>query len=304
MGIIPEIHCAWIAVDERLYLWNYKDNDVTPYYGLSHQILSVALSAPKVNVFQSEVKYVLVVATTEEIVLLAVTLDAFSHTWKLIPTPYQTTTDDVIIRKIIGSQTGRIYMGGNNGSLYELEYDNVESSWGALLSDNASQPRKCVKKTHWNLGVFELIKYVFNSNSSNFGDICVDDVRNLLYVITEEGVLDMYYTGLDGNDSFSSLFNSSRIQSANIFTLAKTFVKECSSELKDLSPPEHTFDENKVVVGIYIIPLVESKDCHVMVLLKSGIRIYCDVYDTKSNVYMVLIYYISNYVAYLISLSL
>lgn len=35
--------------------------------------------------------------------------------------------------KIVGAQTGRIFMAGNDGNLYELEYSHREKSWASLL---------------------------------------------------------------------------------------------------------------------------------------------------------------------------
>jgi nuclear pore complex protein Nup155 len=89
MGIIPEINRAWITVDNKLFLWNYLSSDgggestFEEFNGMSEVIVSVSLSSPKEGVFNDTVKYVLVVASPVEVVLLAIS----------IPTDTATDTD-------------------------------------------------------------------------------------------------------------------------------------------------------------------------------------------------------------------
>jgi hypothetical protein len=74
MGLFPEIDRAWVSIDNRLYLWNYKNGgDFYEFDELDQVIISVALVAPKPGIFKDYIKYVLVVATSVEVVLVAVT---------------------------------------------------------------------------------------------------------------------------------------------------------------------------------------------------------------------------------------
>jgi len=41
--------------------------------------------------------------------------------------------------KIIGTQTGRIFMAGNDGNLYEMEYSHREKSWASLLGIDSDE---------------------------------------------------------------------------------------------------------------------------------------------------------------------
>jgi nuclear pore complex protein Nup155 len=74
MGLFPEIDRAWVSIDNRLYLWNYKNGgDFYEFDELDQVIISVALVAPKPGIFKDYIKYVLVLATSVEVVLVAVT---------------------------------------------------------------------------------------------------------------------------------------------------------------------------------------------------------------------------------------
>ena len=41
--------------------------------------------------------------------------------------------------KIVGTQTGRIFMAGNDGNLYEMEYSHREKSWASLLGIDSDE---------------------------------------------------------------------------------------------------------------------------------------------------------------------
>jgi nuclear pore complex protein Nup155 len=81
-----------------------------------------------VGVFLEQIEYVLVVATPLEVILLGI---AFAESgkkneprgvMKLYRTEMSIPSDNVNMTHIVGTQTGRIFMRGNNGQLYELQY--------------------------------------------------------------------------------------------------------------------------------------------------------------------------------------
>lgn len=81
MGMFREINRVWLAMDNRLVLWNYQCPPLSFNHGLqfttidkmSHLILQVALVPPKPGVFKPEITHVLVAATTNDIHLYLVT---------------------------------------------------------------------------------------------------------------------------------------------------------------------------------------------------------------------------------------
>jgi nuclear pore complex protein Nup155 len=131
MGLLPSIQRAWITIDHRLFLWNYQDgSDLYLFDEQDQIILSVGLVKPLPGVFVSSVDQVLVVATPLEVFLLGVAFSNRSPVESekvasaiiLYQTQMSTPADGVNMVSIVGTRTGRIFMVGNDGHVYELAY--------------------------------------------------------------------------------------------------------------------------------------------------------------------------------------
>lgn len=291
MGIIPEIQRIWVAIDNKLFIWDYVVKDSIPeeYLGFDNQIISVAIAAPKPGTFQSSVKYVVVVATTTEISLLMLTWDK-GHI-QLIPTQYKTPSDDIVIKKIVGSQSGRIFMGGFDGVMYELYYENIENTWPSLFRVGAQAPRfKCRKISHkswlkWGyLGEY-LIPPILRTDDG-LRDICIDDVRNILYTMTTKGILTVYGLGNDGNET-------NRLVECNFYEK----IRERLSIRSEGAPTRRTFedessayfsgdqkkDSGNDVLSIHALPVAESRVCHLVAVLKNGVRVFMQLTTGRRN---------------------
>ena len=228
MGLLPEINCAWITVDNKLFLWNYlQPQDCDMYEGLTETIISVSLSAPKPGVFLDTVKYVLVLATAVEVVLLAISLDLQGQSFKMSPPLYSVPTDNIIMVKVVGSQSGRIFMAGGNGNMYELDYQNSESTWAIVFGSGPQH--KCQKINHsaWNWKLVNLVPTFLRSvldMSDCLEDLCVDDVRCVLYTVSQRGVLSAFYLGADCKSAHPPLKREFRL-----FDELKAFMRTSSS---------------------------------------------------------------------------
>lgn len=91
MGVFPEIGRVWLTIDSNIYVWAFEHGtDVAYFDGLNETIVSVGLVKPKPGVFQNIVKYLLVLTTTVEIVVLGkffihiVSIFFFHTLWFLI----------------------------------------------------------------------------------------------------------------------------------------------------------------------------------------------------------------------------
>lgn len=163
MGLFPEIGRAWLTIDSDIYIWTYEHSrDVAYFDGLSHLIVSVGLIKPKPDVFISDVKYLLVLTTPIEVIVLGVT---FGDTTKTISSPsrafvsstyeemqlmnkpiFVINTDNISISCVEGTAEGRIFLGGRDGCLYEITYQ-AESNWFG---------KRCKKVNH-SQGVMSLV---------------------------------------------------------------------------------------------------------------------------------------------------
>ena len=268
MGLFPEIGRAWLTIDSDIYIWTYENSrDVAYFDGLSQLIVSVGLVKPKPNVFINDVKYLLVLTTPIEVVVLGVTFD---DTTKTISSPsrafvsstyeemqlmnkpiFVVNTDNISISCVEGTADGRIFLGGRDGCLYEISYQ-AESNWFG---------KRCKKINH-SQGLISLVVPGFLkmfSDNDGIAKIQVDDHRHLLYVLTEKGAVEAW--DLTGNAA-SRITRMSQNELANA----------ASNIIKTVDPSIF-----KPVVDICVLP---SSDYQILVLVaitQCGVRMYFGV---------------------------
>lgn len=274
---------VWIAIDNILYIWNCKNpEDYEVYDGFSEILVSVSLSTPKPGVFVDAIKYVLVVSTAVEVVLLGLSFE--SNTFddlRIIPTSYIVSSDNVSMLKVIGSQAGRIFMNGDDGNFYELDYDNIESSWSSVLGFESK--RKCQKinhyKWHWRLVSFlpSLVRNISGLVDDVLVDICVDNVRRFLYTATSKGFLTVFYLGSNFQETMCIVYRY------DLFDAIRRFVNELiylesaiqANELKDFN--------NVNVISLHVIPITESTKVQLIIILSTGVRVYMKLNDKSHS---------------------
>lgn len=139
MGLFTQINRAWLSIDSDIYIWAYEETgDVAYFDGLNETIVSVGLIEPKPGVFQNYIRYLLVIATSVDIVILGVLFTAGSggpfHEIQLIPDPvFSIPTDGSTITSIAGTKSGRIFLGSKDGSLFEITYQVTYLTQSSLL---------------------------------------------------------------------------------------------------------------------------------------------------------------------------
>lgn len=265
MGLFPEIGRAWLTIDSDIYIWTYEHSrDVAYFDGLSHPIVSVGLIKPKQDVFINDVKYLLVLTTPIEVIVLGVT---FGDTTKTISSPsrafvsstyeemqlmnkpiFVINTDNISMNCIEGTADGRIFLGGRDGCLYEISYQ-AESNWFG---------KRCKKINH-SQGVISLVVpgflKVFSENDS-VSKIEVDNQRNLLYILTEKGAIEAW----DLSDN--SARRITRLSQNEIANAAANIIKTVDASVF------------KPVVEICVLSQSEYSSLHIIAVTHSGVRLY------------------------------
>ena len=106
---------------------------------MNETILCVGLVDPKPGVFKSHIRHLLVLITAPDILLLGVGFSAAGSAtpdttssadptaslaeMHLLPEPLFTLpTDNVVYVSVAGTESGRIFLGGKDNSLTEIDY--------------------------------------------------------------------------------------------------------------------------------------------------------------------------------------
>ncbi|KAG0200792.1 hypothetical protein BGX28_006227 [Mortierella sp. GBA30] len=249
MGLFPEIGRVWITIDHRLFLWNYADGgNYESYEELDQVIVNVALVKPKRDTFDDKVEYLLVIATPVEVHLLGLAVGSGSSPHTLYITNMSVPTDNVAIRSIVGTSDGRIFMNGNDGRLWEIDYQ-AEEGWFSkkcTKRELIGSPMSYFIPTFWSKGrVDPITKVIF------------DESRKTIYGLTENSNIEVI--GLVGTANARST-----IKAASIL-----------QEGKRKSNHNRTMDESLFkIVDIHTIPSTESKDVSLVAVTATGCRLY------------------------------
>ncbi|XP_015372250.1 PREDICTED: nuclear pore complex protein Nup155-like [Diuraphis noxia] len=264
LGIFPSINRVWVTVDQEFFLWDYSEGtDLSYFDGMNSTIFAVALVPPKPNVFQAHIKHLLVLATGLNIAILGVTFKKVtSIDGKTVEqlelttdTIYEVPTEGVITSKIVGTDNGRIFLASEDGNLFEIDY------WKDLGWFSIGNGRRCKKVCH-STGTLSYILPSFLTYAitepSAIIDVAVDNTRHILYTLSENSSIEMYDLGSDGK-------STSRIVSLSHSNLEH----QVSKLLRTIEIAQMT-----ILSCIKIVEETESPNIHVLVVSKSGFRLY------------------------------
>ncbi|XP_052750627.1 nuclear pore complex protein Nup154 [Galleria mellonella] len=260
MGVFPEISRVWLAIDSNIYVWAFEHgSDVAYFDGLGETIVSVGLVKPKTGVFQSFVKYLLVLTTTVEIVVLGVTFSSSKNDTSsefqeihLVPEPvFVLPTDGVSMMCVKSNAKGRIFMGGKDGCLYEITYQ-AQLGWFG---------KHCKKVNHSTSALSFLVPSFLNAalyDEDAIIKIEIDNSRHILYTLSEKGCIEVFDLGADGE----SLSKVVRLSQGKIVSSAMDIVK--TLEANNFKP----------VVAISAVDESESEHLNLVAVTQTGARLY------------------------------
>ncbi|ALC39288.1 Nup154 [Drosophila busckii] len=261
MGLFPEIGRAWLTIDSGMYIWTYDQaRDVAYYDGLDHIIVSVGLVKPKPGVLIDDVKHLLLLTTPTEVIVLGVTFkeanDARGKTissnkgMHLLDKPlFVLGTDNVSIGAIQGSDDGRIFLGGRDGCLYEIDYQS-ESSWFG---------KRCKKINH-SQGLMSLIVPSFLKKDDAIEKIVIDNSRKLLYVLTEKSSIEAWHIGTN----FTNVRRLGKITQDEIASQAVNLIKTVDPAI---------FKSLKAICPLSTAD-ADTDGLHMLAITQCGVRLY------------------------------
>ena len=212
-GVFPSIRRVWVTVDSSLFLWRSDRTGEIPleYRGKEQAISAVGMVTPRRGVFWEAVQHLLIICTPLEISLLGVVLQGGGEggggrregrsgsagvargagdeleELSLQPLPmYCVPSNGIMMLCTASTRGGRVFLGGDDGHLYEVEYSGGEG-WGQ---------KRCRKVCHtssvWT-GLVGLVKGAL----APVEQIAVDEERGVLYLRHRNSQLTVFDIGPD-----------------------------------------------------------------------------------------------------------
>ncbi|KAJ9533902.1 hypothetical protein QJQ45_026986, partial [Haematococcus lacustris] len=279
-GVFPQINRAWASIDNSLFLWRYdRSGDVPVEYGGEEQaICAVGLARPRPGVFLAAIQHVIVLCTTTEVVLLGVCPgrrppappgsrpDPVGLTLQPLPL-YSVPSDNVVMTRVVCSPQGRIFLGGADGHLYELQYAAADS-WG----------RKRCTKVRLTGRLQQLLPSflpgVLGLGSSGAVDqLVLDNERHILYCHTQAGVLQAFDLGPSGQDAVKKVAEVPDFYQA---AAAATGGRDCF---------RNAAGEKKAAAVKHLAPIscAESSKLHLLAVTADGRRVYFTTHYLRPN---------------------
>jgi nuclear pore complex protein Nup155 len=257
MGLFAEINHAYVVVDNQLYLWDYTAPNpaLVGFEEQQNNITCVRLVKPKAKVFVDAIKWLIVVATVNDVQLIAVECQAGPegvHGLTMYRTGMSVNTRGNNVTSIVGSaQTGRIFFGvADSSDVWELKYQQ-EERWFS---------NRCSKTNH-DAGVYSsgvsLIPFFSPSNRVGIMQMVIDDSRKLLYTLSTNSTIKIYHMKTE-----SALENVLGRNITNIKSMCSHITRQAT-----------TLD-NLRIVGIDAISSSEAEQVSLMATTSTGVRIY------------------------------
>lgn len=261
MGLFADLNHAWIAIDNSLYLWDYThpNPDLIGFEEQQHQITAVRLVTPRAGVFVSTITRMLVVATSNEIILVGLASEGAPGGGKsvsLFSTRLSISVKGMNVNLIEGSAaSGRVFFSeSTSDDVYELTYQQ-EEKWFQ---------NRCTKINHTGKGVSAfnpgpIFGFGQRTQQERLVGLTVDDTRSLLYTLSSRSTIRVF--NLKPNNGLALMITK---------TLAATLndIGHMPSLTTDLLSP------NVTITSIDPISRREAVRLHLMATTSTGCRIF------------------------------
>ncbi|KAI6390898.1 hypothetical protein MCOR23_009306 [Pyricularia oryzae] len=272
LGLFAEIGYAYACIDNALLMWNFSqpNPEIIGFEDQPHSIQTVALVPPKPGVFLSSITHILVVATSQDLILLGIAASSSPNglkTIELYSTKMALGTPSSHVSHIVGTSAGRIFFGSSDETdIYELCYQQEEKWFSGRCSRiNHSQPgwSSAMPRLPASLDIWSPQKNEF------LIDMKVDNSRNLLYTLSNKSTIRTYH-----------------IETPDRLTCVITKEKNhCLRDVTHWNHPSPLLTDAMAIVAISPIPATEASKLHLMALTSTGCRLFLSA--TSSASYMI-----------------
>lgn len=262
MGLFPDINRAWLIAGNALFIWTFEnDRDFICFDKMDSDIIDVGLVRARSSVFIDSIEYVLVVVTANEISLLGISfaqkepfLDGIRNysmmDMILHETDFRFSSDEVNMLSVCGTPSGRIFLSGSDGHVYELLYQS-DRDWLGTKS------RK-INRTASILNYLWPSFLKFSSNRTRIVKLVYDSTRHMLFGLTESSTVQMFWLGNSGSEFEFMGTTADLATEASRLLPAGVFPSQKSLE----------------VISIFPVSVFESGFVSLVAVCRSGIRLY------------------------------
>ncbi|EMC93237.1 hypothetical protein BAUCODRAFT_233569 [Baudoinia panamericana UAMH 10762] len=262
MGVMPVLSHCWAVMDNCLYLWDYTmpQPELIGFEENSHPITAVKLVRPKAGVFVKEITHLLVVATSDTMLLLGVASQATStgaKTVSLYNTKMWIHTKGLNVQQIEAShRTGRIFfLDSGSEDIYEFQYQQEEGWFRGKCA------RICHTRSNYDF-VPAPVKAVGSLIAPSkrqrvLKRLALDDSRDLLYTLSDTSEVKIWAVKEQVKLTLSRPM-ASLLQNTSHFTGRTDLLYAQGVQIVDLS----------------IIPASEAGRLSVMATTNTGCRLY------------------------------
>ena len=265
MGLFAELHYAWVAIDNALYMWDYTipNPELLGFEGQQGSITAVKLAVPRKGVFLPTIKNIIVLATTSEVMLLGLGTEKGPggvDMLELFDTGMTVSVKGLDISVIaFSAKSGRIFFGGRTeNEVYEFTYQQ-EDKWFSS---------RCAKICHTSSAFASFgVSVPFSQKPNEYVEqMAVDDTRDLLYTLSSRSAIRVFHM-TSNRDLTLAITKTAASTYSNVvgFSIAAT----------------ETFNAGIKIVSISAIPAQEASRYHLVATTETGYRIYLSA--TSSN---------------------
>lgn len=257
MGLFAELNFAWASIDNALYLWDYTQNipELLGFEDQPYSISTVQLAKPKPGVFLDNIKHMIVLASTDQMMLLGLGKDPSTagDSFTLYQTGMAASVKGLHVNNIVCSaKTGRVFFSSDtDNDVRELRYQAQDSWFTSRCS--------VTNHTHTPIQQFTVALNVFTSKSNEYTvQLEVDDTRNVLYTLSSQNTIRAFYISADGT---------------NLEYKAQIDMKQIHRSL-DFSMQNGPLSDKTKLVSISALSQYETQSWVLMATTREGYRVY------------------------------
>lgn len=279
IGMMHEIQIAYIIVDNKLILWNYKApqssfNQSSQFLVIDQlkcSILCVKLIKPKSGIFVEDVDFLLLLSTVNEIHIFIIKYNSETKKIELFDSDLTVLTQGLLVSEFfIDSDTNEIYFIGKKSGIeiWRLNYFN-KSSFIKNKCEKVCLTKSGLSGVMQNKSVvFDLLSGVFKKNKSFESTITetivqleIDSERKIFYSLSNKSIIRIY------------TMDQKQTNLNEVNKLTPAYLLKCASNLYPELDTNKIFNNFKII-NIYLISIKESSEVQLIVITNNGSRFF------------------------------